>query len=99
LSAGIVLTGGAAAIQGATELASDVFGAGARVGSPADNVGGLSDSVEAPRYSTVVGLALYGAQRLAMGLGGSAGGSRRGRTGGGVEAVMDRVKTWLQDFF
>jgi len=99
LSAGIVLTGGAAAIQGVTELASDVFGAGARVGSPADNVGGLSDSVEEPRYATVVGLALYGAQRLAMGAAGSAGGSRRGRTGGGVEAVVDRVKTWLQDFF
>src|ERR671938_378439 len=32
LSAGIVLTGGAAAIQGAAELASDVFGAGVRVG-------------------------------------------------------------------
>jgi len=99
LSAGVVLTGGAAAIQGVTELASDVFGAGARVGSPADNAGGLSDSVEEPRFATVVGLALYAAQRLAMGVTGSAGGSRRGRSGGGVEAVVDRVKTWLQDFF
>jgi cell division protein FtsA len=99
LSAGIVLTGGASAIAGVTELASDVFGAGARVGSPADNVGGLSDSVEAPRYGTVVGLALYAAQRLAMGVVGSAGGSRRGRRGGGLDGLIERIKTWLQDFF
>jgi cell division protein FtsA len=99
LSAGIVLTGGASAISGVTELASDVFGAGARVGSPADNVGGLSDSVEAPRYGTVVGLALYAAQRMAMGVVGSAGGSRRGRRGGGMDGVVERIKTWLQDFF
>src|SRR5213075_1551930 len=35
LSAGIVLTGGAAAMQGSAELASDVFGTGVRVGVPA----------------------------------------------------------------
>ncbi len=99
LSAGTVLTGGAATIPGVTELASDVFGAGARVGSPAAHVGGLSDSVEAPRYATVVGLAIYAAQRLAMGIAGSAGGSRRGRRGTGLQGLVDRAKSWLQDFF
>src|SRR6476619_4570051 len=64
LSAGIVLTGGAAAMTGAAELASDSFGAGVRVGSPVENVGGLSDSVDSPRFATVVGLAQYGAHRL-----------------------------------
>src|ERR671921_1546458 len=49
LSAGIVLTGGAAAVQGIAELATDVFGTGVRVGSPSENLGGLSDSVDAPR--------------------------------------------------
>src|SRR5512141_1924106 len=34
LSAGIALTGGAAAMQGVVELASDVFGTGVRVGVP-----------------------------------------------------------------
>src|SRR5437762_14237684 len=63
LSAGVVLTGGAAAMQGVAELASDVFGTGVRVGLPAENIGGLSDSVEAPRFSTAVGLAQYGANR------------------------------------
>src|SRR5687767_15477236 len=50
LSAGMVLTGGAAMMQGAAELANDVFGTGVRVGSPADNLSGLSDSVDAPRF-------------------------------------------------
>src|SRR5205085_6104881 len=67
LSAGMVLTGGAAAMEGAAELASDVFGTGVRVGIPSENIGGLTDSVEAPRFGTVVGLALYGASRLALG--------------------------------
>ncbi|MBX6332454.1 MAG: cell division protein FtsA [Gemmatimonadaceae bacterium] len=99
LSAGVVLTGGAAAILGATELAADVFGVGARVGSPADHVGGLSDSVEAPRFATVVGLALYGAHRIATGAAGSAGARRRGMSAPGVDRLAQRVKTWLQDFF
>ena len=98
LSAGIVLTGGAAAIQGAAELASDVFGAGVRVGTPAFNVGGLSDSVEAPRFATAVGLALYGAHRLALGVAG-AGSRRRGVSAPGMDRLAHRVKTWLQDFF
>ena len=67
LSAGIVLTGGAAAMQGAVELASDVFGTGVRVGVPSENIGGLTDSVEAPRFATVTGLAHYAAHRFALG--------------------------------
>src|SRR5919112_3898719 len=66
LSAGIVLTGGASMMQGAAELANDVFGTGVRVGSPAENLAGLADSVDAPRFATVVGLAQYGAVRLAL---------------------------------
>src|SRR5262249_46292506 len=75
LSAGVVLTGGAAAMQGAAELASNVFGTGVRVGVPSENIGGLVDSVEAPRFATVVGLAQYGANRAA--LGGAVAGARR----------------------
>jgi cell division protein FtsA len=100
LSAGLVLTGGAAMMQGAAELAHDVFGVGVRVGSPAENLAGLSDSVDAPRFATVVGLAQYGALRLALGGIPSA---RRGGVGGktpaSVDKIADRVKTWLQDFF
>ena len=98
LSGGIVVTGGAAAMQGVAELATDVFGTGVRIGIPTENVGGLSDSVEAPRFSTVVGLALYGANRMAIG-GLSAGGRRRAISSPNMDRFAQRVKTWLQDFF
>jgi cell division protein FtsA len=98
LSGGIVVTGGAAAMQGVSELATDVFGTGVRIGIPTENVGGLSDSVEAPRFSTVVGLALYGANRVAVG-GASASGKRRPMSSPNVDRFAQKVKTWLQDFF
>ena len=99
LSGGLVLTGGAAGMQGAGELANDVFGTGVRVGMPAENIGGLSDSVEAPRFATVVGLAQYGAHRLALGGAGAGGARRTSASSGGVDRLAQRVKTWLQDFF
>ena len=96
LSAGVVCTGGAAAMQGCAELAGDVFGTGVRVGVPTEKLTGLSDSVEAPRFATVVGLAQYGAGRIALGAGSSA---RKTRVGTGMDGMMQRVKHWLQDFF
>ncbi|HXY31347.1 MAG TPA: cell division protein FtsA [Gemmatimonadaceae bacterium] len=100
LPAGIVLSGGASAIEGAVELSSDVFGIGTRVGSPAASVGGLSDAVESPRFATATGLVLYGAQRMAAGLAGSAiGGRRKAMSAPGVDKLAERVRTWLQDFF
>ena len=98
LGGGLVVTGGAAAMQGVAELATDVFGTGVRIGIPTENVGGLSDSVEAPRFSTVVGLALYGANRVAVG-GASAGGKRRAMSSPNVDKFAQRIKAWLQDFF
>ena len=94
LSAGVVLTGGAAAMQGSAELAADVFGSGVRVGVPTEKLTGLSDSVEAPRFSTAVGLAQYGASRIALGASSSA---RRGP--GRMDGVVERVKFWLKDFW
>ena len=105
LSAGVVLTGGAAAMPGTAELAIDVFGIGARVGSPSENISGLTDSVEAPRFATAVGLAQYAGGRLALGHAGG-GGKRfaeaKSRVSLGVPRVDElaqRIKTWLQDFF
>jgi cell division protein FtsA len=98
LSGGVVVTGGAAAMQGVSELATDVFGTGVRIGIPTENIGGLSDSVEAPRFATVAGLALYGANRVAIG-GAGAAGKRRAISSPNVDRFAQRVKTWLQDFF
>ena len=96
LSAGIVLTGGAAAMEGSAELAADVFGTGVRVGIPSENLTGLLDSVEAPRFATAVGLAQYGGSRLALG---GATASRRTPLSKGIEGVGAKIKFWLQDFF
>ncbi|HET9455344.1 MAG TPA: cell division protein FtsA [Gemmatimonadaceae bacterium] len=96
LSAGVVLTGGASAMMGSAELAADVFGAGVRVGVPSENLSGLSDSVEAPRFATAVGLAQYGATRIALGGGSSA---RKSKVGPGLGGAVERLKFWLQDFW
>ncbi|HTR78386.1 MAG TPA: cell division protein FtsA [Gemmatimonadaceae bacterium] len=97
LSAGVVMAGGAAAMEGVAELASSVFGTGVRVGIPSERIGGLVDAVEAPRFATVVGLAEYGAHRTAIV---GAGSGRRIKIGGpGVEGFAQKVKFWLQDFF
>jgi cell division protein FtsA len=98
LSGGVVVTGGAAAMDGVAALATDVFGTGVRIGQPGENIGGLADSVDAPRFSTVVGLALYGANRVAI-AGASAAGRRRPMTSPNMDRLAQRVKTWLQDFF
>lgn len=98
LSGGVVLTGGAAATEGIAELAADVFGTGVRVGVPSQNLGGLVDRVDSPRYATATGLAQYAAHRLALGAGGAH--ARKSPVGGaGMEKLTQRVKTWLQDFF
>ena len=97
LNGGVVITGGAAAMQGVAELAADVFGTGVRIGAPSENIGGLSDSVDAPRFATVVGLALYGAHRAAAGF--SATSKHRVLAGAGVDKFTKRLKIWLEDFF
>jgi cell division protein FtsA len=61
-TAGVVVTGGTAILQGIPELAESVFDQPVRRGVP-NNVGGLADVVRSPVYATAVGLALYGARR------------------------------------
>ncbi|MDQ6737867.1 MAG: cell division protein FtsA [Gemmatimonadota bacterium] len=97
LAGGIVITGGGAAMEGITELAASVFGTGVRVGVPGEQVGGLSDSVEAPRFATAVGLALYGANRLVAA--GGAPSAKRNFNTPGVDKLGKRMKNWLEDFF
>ena len=99
LGGGVVLTGGPALMPGVVELATEVFGAGVRVGVPRDRLTGLADTVESPRFATVVGLAQYGAARHALGA--ATVGSRRPTRSSGpaVDKLATRVKTWLQDFF
>ncbi len=59
VAAGIVLTGGSAKMEGAVELAEEIFHMPVRLGSPA-GVTGLGDVVKNPIHATGVGLLLYG---------------------------------------
>jgi len=58
-AAGVVLTGGSSKMEGAVELAEEVFHMPVRLGSPL-HVTGMGDVVRNPIYATGVGLLLYG---------------------------------------
>lgn len=63
IPAGIVLTGGASKIEGAQELAEEVFHSPVRLGSP-NTIGGFTEVVHNPIYATSVGLLLYGYKQM-----------------------------------
>lgn len=63
LSSGIVLTGGSSLMTGMAQLAEEVFHMPVRIGVP-KYVGGLAEVVKTPRFSTGVGLLLYGKEQL-----------------------------------
>jgi cell division protein FtsA len=91
VATGIVLTGGTAKMEGAIELAEEVFHMPVRLGVP-QYVTGLADVVSNPIHATGVGLLLYAKQQ-----------SEQDRTSplrkGGVKNVFDRMKTWFQGNF
>jgi len=60
MAAGAVITGGAALLPGTAELAEKIWELPVKLGVP-KYMGGLTDSVRSPVYSTAVGLCLYGA--------------------------------------
>jgi len=91
--AGIVLTGGSAKMEGAVELAEEVFHAPVRLGVP-QYVTGLVDVVRNPIHATGVGLLLFGAQSLPRD-----GGERRIHSNINVKDVWQRMKQWFQGSF
>jgi cell division protein FtsA len=62
LAAGVVLTGGATAMEGVIEVAEHALHLPVRRGAPT-KVGGLVDVVRSPAYSTGVGLVMFGAEQ------------------------------------
>ena len=69
LPAGLVLTGGASQIAGASALGREVLNMPVRVAGPTD-VGGLTDNILNPAYSTAIGLLYWGAKGLDAGTSG-----------------------------
>lgn len=95
IPAGIVLTGGTAKMEGAVELAEEIFHMPVRLGVP-QGVKGLADVVRNPIYSTGVGLLLYGLQKQADGISMSALGSYSDEP---KQPVLERLKRWVQGNF
>jgi cell division protein FtsA len=91
IAAGIVLTGGSSKMEGAIELAEEVFHMPVRLGTP-QHVEGLSDVVRNPIHATGVGLLLYGKEALQ-----AHGSRRRGR--GGMSKLFGRLTSWFHGNF
>ena len=85
LGAGIVLTGGTSRMEGAIELAEEIFHMPVRLGVPA-GVQGMMDIVRNPIYATAVGLLLFGQKQQ------SAGVEREGPSRG----LLRKLKQWMQ---
>ncbi len=90
IPSGVVLTGGASALDGMPELAEEVFETPVRRGMPI-HVGGLQDVVRGPMYATGVGLVLFGMVQQR---------SHRGsRFRIRDESIFGRVKQRMRDWF
>lgn len=90
ISAGVVLTGGGALLDGCQELGEQIFNLPTRVGYPR-NIGGLKDVVNSPKFATAVGLLCYGADKE--------GGEKkfRIRDENVFDRVLSRMKKWFVD--
>jgi cell division protein FtsA len=92
VATGIVLTGGSAKMEGAVELAEEVFHMPVRLGVP-QYVSGLVDVVSNPIHATGVGLLLYAKNSLAV---------QRAEPpllSGGLKNILERMKAWFQGNF
>ncbi|NOT66046.1 MAG: cell division protein FtsA [Methylotenera sp.] len=91
IASGIVITGGSAMMRGMVELGEEIFHMPVRLGLPR-YVGGLSEVVSNPRYSTAVGLVLMGKQQLERHITGQLETSSFGR-------MFDKMKSWFAGNF
>ena len=94
IAAGVVLTGGGARMEGATELAEEVFSMPVRLGVP-QYVAGLVEVVRNPIYATSVGLLVHGRKRGRQ----SPPGSQRKLRLDLPENLWARMKSWFQNSF
>jgi cell division protein FtsA len=91
LSGGVVITGGSALLEGMPEMAEFIFEMPVKRGIP-QNIGGLRDVVNSPKFATGVGLLKYGARN-----------GQKSRFPIREKNIYDKVrgsmKTWIKDLF
>ncbi len=92
VAAGVVLTGGSSRMEGAVDLAEEVFHMPVRLGLP-QHVSGLTDVIRNPIYATGVGLLLFGARERRS--------HHRELDGepGSFTNLWERMKSWFQGHF
>jgi cell division protein FtsA len=88
VAAGLVMTGGASRMEGAEELAEEIFHMPVRLATPS-GVSGLSDVVNNAIHATGVGLLLYGNKADPA----------KNLVDHGGESVFDRVRSWFRGEF
>lgn len=91
MAAGVVLTGGAAKMEGTVELAEEIFHLPVRLATP-QYVDGLVDVIRNPIYATGVGLLLYGYHQ-------TLGRNPEAWSGGGIGDLWLRMRNWFQGHF
>ncbi len=89
VAAGVVLTGGAAKMEGVADLAEEVFHMPVRIGAP-QYITGLADVVNNEIHATGVGLLLYGSRTDRISL---------ARLSASGEGFWDRIKSWFRGEF
>jgi cell division protein FtsA len=92
IAAGVVLTGGSARMEGAIDLAEEVFHMPVRLGVPQQHVKGLADVVSNPIYSTAVGLLLHAREN-------STGQGRARALPVSVQGLFERMQSWFKGNF
>lgn len=92
VTSGVVVTGGAAMLEGVPEVAEQIFDLPVRRGYPL-KVGGLTDVINNPMFATAVGLVIYGVKQEE----GQAEKIFRIRQKNIFNRVAQRMKKWFKD--
>ncbi len=91
IAAGIVLTGGSSKMEGAVELAEEIFHMPVRLANPT-GVTGLTEMVKNPIYATGVGLLLYGRKQFEVG-------ALQEQPAEAEPGFLTRFKSWIKGNF
>ncbi len=94
IAAGIVLTGGSSLVEGAVELAEEVFHMPVRLGMPLE-VSGLKEEVRSPSFATTVGLLMYAKEHQPT----PVSAEKPQKASSDRESVLNRMKNWFSNNF
>lgn len=91
INAGLVLTGGTSLLANMADLAEQIFDVPIRIGLPQE-VGGMSDMVKTPQFSTGLGLIFYGMKNEPSRL-------LNGDENGFIGRLAGRMRNWFGSAF